>query len=130
MGETTCCVVGAGPAGAVLAYMLARQGIDVTLLESHQDFDRDFRGQVRGLGFAVYKWLVMRQGVETIKPDVHVLRFVRSAVGRQPSEAEAVTALERIAMELGLKAYELDWGIWEAGRSSREVPVRSRSEPA
>src|SRR5213594_722316 len=42
--QTTCCVVGAGPAGAVLAFMLARQGIDVTLLESHQDFDRDFRG--------------------------------------------------------------------------------------
>jgi len=43
-GETTCCVVGAGPAGAVLALLLARQGIDVTLIEAHQDFDRDFRG--------------------------------------------------------------------------------------
>src|SRR6267142_5413747 len=42
--DTTCCIVGAGPAGAVLALLLARQGISVTLLESHQDFDRDFRG--------------------------------------------------------------------------------------
>ncbi|MBA2679509.1 MAG: FAD-dependent oxidoreductase [Ktedonobacteraceae bacterium] len=42
--ETTCCVVGGGPAGAVLALLLARQGIKVTLLESHADFDRDFRG--------------------------------------------------------------------------------------
>src|SRR6266700_1962214 len=42
--QTTCTVVGAGPAGAVLSYMLARKGIDVTLLESHLDFDRDFRG--------------------------------------------------------------------------------------
>ena len=42
--ETTCCVAGAGPAGAVLSYLLARQGIAVTLLESHLDFDRDFRG--------------------------------------------------------------------------------------
>ena len=42
--ETTCCIVGAGPAGAVLALLLARQGIAVTLLEAHQDFDRDFRG--------------------------------------------------------------------------------------
>jgi 2-polyprenyl-6-methoxyphenol hydroxylase-like FAD-dependent oxidoreductase len=41
---TTCIVVGGGPAGAVLSYMLARKGIDVMLLESHQDFDRDFRG--------------------------------------------------------------------------------------
>jgi 2-polyprenyl-6-methoxyphenol hydroxylase-like FAD-dependent oxidoreductase len=42
--RTTCCVVGGGPAGAVLAYMLARNGMPVTLLESHLDFDRDFRG--------------------------------------------------------------------------------------
>src|SRR6266700_4520394 len=42
--QTTCIVVGAGPAGAVLSYMLARKGIDVMLLESHLDFDRDFRG--------------------------------------------------------------------------------------
>src|SRR5215469_11308580 len=42
--QTTCCVVGAGPAGAILSFMLARKGIDVMLLESHLDFDRDFRG--------------------------------------------------------------------------------------
>ena len=39
-----CCIAGGGPAGAVLALMLARQGIAVTLLEAHGDFDRDFRG--------------------------------------------------------------------------------------
>jgi 2-polyprenyl-6-methoxyphenol hydroxylase-like FAD-dependent oxidoreductase len=42
--QTTCCVVGGGPAGVVLAFLLARQGIPVMLLEAHQDFDRDFRG--------------------------------------------------------------------------------------
>src|SRR6266478_7928143 len=42
--DTTCCIVGAGPAGALIALLLARQGISVTLLEAHQDFDRDFRG--------------------------------------------------------------------------------------
>ena len=38
--ETTCCVVGGGPAGAVLALLLARRGVNVVLLEAHQDFDR------------------------------------------------------------------------------------------
>jgi 2-polyprenyl-6-methoxyphenol hydroxylase-like FAD-dependent oxidoreductase len=42
--ETTCCVVGGGPAGIVLAYLLARRGVQVTVLEKHQDFFRDFRG--------------------------------------------------------------------------------------
>ncbi|MDZ8106584.1 MAG: FAD-dependent oxidoreductase [Nostoc sp. DedQUE12a] len=41
---TDCCIVGGGPAGAVLALLLARQGISVMLLEAHKDFDRDFRG--------------------------------------------------------------------------------------
>src|SRR5438270_8121862 len=42
--QTTCCIVGSGPAGALLALLLARQGIPVMLLEEHMDFDRDFRG--------------------------------------------------------------------------------------
>ncbi len=42
--ETTCCIAGAGPAGAVLALLLARKGVSVMLLEEHMDFDRDFRG--------------------------------------------------------------------------------------
>jgi len=37
-------VVGGGPGGMLLALLLARAGVPVTLLESHQDFDRDFRG--------------------------------------------------------------------------------------
>jgi 2-polyprenyl-6-methoxyphenol hydroxylase-like FAD-dependent oxidoreductase len=37
-------VVGAGPAGAALAYLLARRGVEVALLERHPDFERTFRG--------------------------------------------------------------------------------------
>ena len=44
--DTDCCIVGGGPAGAVLALLLARQGISVILLEAHNDLDRDFRGDV------------------------------------------------------------------------------------
>ncbi len=39
-------VVGAGPAGALLAYLLARRGVPVTLLERRTDFSREFRGEV------------------------------------------------------------------------------------
>ncbi|MFC6080593.1 FAD-dependent oxidoreductase [Sphaerisporangium aureirubrum] len=40
----TCVIAGGGPAGAVLGLLLARSGIEVTLLEKHKDFLRDFRG--------------------------------------------------------------------------------------
>ena len=43
-GRTTCVVVGGGPAGMVLGLLLARGGVDVTVLEKHGDFLRDFRG--------------------------------------------------------------------------------------
>lgn len=42
--KTTCCVVGGGPAGMMLGLLLARAGVDVTVLEKHADFLRDFRG--------------------------------------------------------------------------------------
>jgi 2-polyprenyl-6-methoxyphenol hydroxylase-like FAD-dependent oxidoreductase len=41
---TTCAIVGGGPAGMVLGLLLARAGVEVTLLEKHADFLRDFRG--------------------------------------------------------------------------------------
>src|SRR6266404_3439256 len=42
--DTTCCVVGGGPAGMMLGYLLARAGVAVMVLEKHNDFFRDFRG--------------------------------------------------------------------------------------
>ncbi|WP_083982392.1 FAD-dependent oxidoreductase [Actinomadura hibisca] len=42
--RTTCCIAGGGPAGAVLGLLLARAGVEVTVLEKHGDFLRDFRG--------------------------------------------------------------------------------------
>jgi hypothetical protein len=78
----------------------------------------EFEGQVKGLGPAIYRWLVMRLGVETVKPDVHVLRFVARAVGRPVSESEAVEGLEEAAKRLGVKANILDWSIWEYERSA------------
>jgi 2-polyprenyl-6-methoxyphenol hydroxylase-like FAD-dependent oxidoreductase len=41
---TRCCIAGGGPAGMMLGFLLARAGIDVTVLEKHGDFLRDFRG--------------------------------------------------------------------------------------
>ncbi|MFZ0785178.1 MAG: FAD-dependent oxidoreductase, partial [Candidatus Acidiferrales bacterium] len=42
--STGCCIAGGGPAGMMLGFLLARAGVDVTVLEKHGDFLRDFRG--------------------------------------------------------------------------------------
>jgi hypothetical protein len=72
----------------------------------------DFVGHIKGLGPAVYRSLVMRLGVDTIKPDIHVLRFVAEAIGRRVSQDESVTSLEMVARRLGTSARTLDGSIW------------------
>ena len=39
-------IVGAGPAGALLSYLLSSRGIQTTLIERQTDFSREFRGEV------------------------------------------------------------------------------------
>jgi 2-polyprenyl-6-methoxyphenol hydroxylase-like FAD-dependent oxidoreductase len=42
--QTKCCIVGGGPAGMMLGFLLARAGVEIVVLEKHADVLRDFRG--------------------------------------------------------------------------------------
>jgi hypothetical protein len=84
-------------------------------------FEADFQGKVKGLGLAVYQALVMRQGVDTVKPDVHVRRFAEAAVGRRLNDREVVEIVTEAAIRLGLRPVELDWRIWEASQGRAPV---------
>ena len=99
----------------LVTYFRERDVTDLASLRSWAEgsTSKDFVGHIKGLGPTVYQWLVMRAGVETIKPDVHVLRFVAGAIGRPVNEAEAVQALEVVAERLEISPRVLDWSIWE-----------------
>lgn len=84
---------------------------------ARSDFTRDFEGRVKGLGPTVYRWLVMRLGVETVKPDVHIRRFVEDCLRRGVTDDEIVEVVCAAARELGMRTYELDWSIWEYQRA-------------
>jgi 2-polyprenyl-6-methoxyphenol hydroxylase-like FAD-dependent oxidoreductase len=44
--RVSACIVGGGPGGLMLGLLLARRGVDVLVLEGHEDFEREFRGEV------------------------------------------------------------------------------------
>jgi 2-polyprenyl-6-methoxyphenol hydroxylase-like FAD-dependent oxidoreductase len=60
-------IVGAGPAGAVLANLLATRGVRVTLLERQTDFQREFRGEaLMPSGIEVLQSLGMDEVLENV----------------------------------------------------------------
>ena len=103
----------------LVAYFRERNVTDLGALRAWavESTAGDFVGRIKGLGTAVYHGLVMRLGVETVKPDVHILRFVSDAIGRPVNDLEAVEALEEVAKRLDLSARTLDWSIWEYQRA-------------
>ena len=44
--HVSTCIVGGGPAGLMLGLLLAKRGADVLVLEGHESFDREYRGEV------------------------------------------------------------------------------------
>jgi hypothetical protein len=83
------------------------------------EFQRDFQGKVRyladgrtyGLGLAVYSWLVMRLGVEAIKPEARLKRFVETAIGHRASDTDVATSIVAAATGLGVSPRQLHWSI-------------------
>ena len=76
--KVRCCVVGGGPAGMMLGYLLGRAGIDVVVLEKHADFFRDFRGDtVHPSTLQVMDELGLIDGQRKSRPDRSRGGFIR-----------------------------------------------------
>jgi hypothetical protein len=82
------------------------------------EYERDFAARVKYLGPAAYKWLVMRLGVDTVKPDVWIRRFVEGVVGHGVSDPELVRVVTEVAHRLQRSPRELDAAIWEHQRGA------------
>ncbi|MCL4742596.1 MAG: hypothetical protein KJZ54_10380 [Phycisphaerales bacterium] len=70
---------------------------------------------VRGFGLAGFQYLRMLFGADTVKPDVHVLRYVARAVSRKVSDIEALYLVESAAKAAGVSVARLDGEIWSRG---------------
>jgi 2-polyprenyl-6-methoxyphenol hydroxylase-like FAD-dependent oxidoreductase len=129
-------IVGAGPAGAALAYLLARRGTAVTLLERHTDFAREFRGEgLMPSGVDAFVQMGLGSALDALpQTRPRVLEFYRGArrlfrialepeqIGSfgprlvsQPAMLEMLVAeagaLSALSLERGVTARDLLWAV-------------------
>jgi len=101
--STDVVIVGAGPGGAALALLLARQGVGVALLERRTNFAREFRGEV-----------LMPSGVDALEQ-----MGVGAAVAQLPGALQS---------EMGL--YLGGQEMFAGSIDPQQTPIRALSQPA
>src|SRR3954470_14434628 len=108
-------IVGAGPAGMALAYLLARRGIEVTVLEAPQDFARAFRGEgVQRSGIDAFRQMGLDEAFDRL-PHTEMRTVEIYSRGRLVVRAEA-DGLGRGAMRAVSQPALLELLAAEAGR--------------
>ncbi|MCX7166596.1 MAG: hypothetical protein NTV11_10015 [Rhodocyclales bacterium] len=78
----------------------------------HAAFDKDFHGKVKGLGLAVFQWLLIRMGVPAVKPDVWVINFAQRITGKRLADKVLVDLFHEIAPLVGQSMTNIDMTIW------------------
>ena len=81
---------------------------------------------IRGFGIAGFQYLRMLFGADTIKPDIHIIRFASKILERNVTDIESILLLEAAAKHIGLSARAVDRYIWKRGsQSSKHKPCTS-----
>ena len=114
-------------------YYEERQVTDLESLKlwAHtSDYERDFHKQIPNLAYASYQWIRIRMGVNTVKPDSRLRKWVEDRVGWIPNDKELVRVMQRVAREIGWRADHLDWAIWDQQEHNPHVPCRQMIRPS
>jgi len=82
----------------------------------HSEFERDFEGHIKGLGYKVFKFMQQRVGVETAVPDIWTRHFVKRITSKEPCDVCLVNLMNEIADQMGTSRRKLDWTVWEYER--------------
>ncbi len=76
---------------------------------------------VKGFGLAGFQYLRMLLGVQTTKPDVHIIRYVSQVIERRIDAWDALLLLEQAAAKAGLPLREVDAEIWRSAARPPEL---------
>ena len=70
---------------------------------------------IKGFALASFQYLRILFGADTIKPDVHIKRFIFCILSREVSDIEALFLLKAASKHAGLSARAVDLFIWNIG---------------
>jgi hypothetical protein len=93
----------------------------LTVWAQQVNFERDFKDQVKGMGLAVFNWLLLRLGVQIIKPDVWVLNFGERVLGKPIQDERLLNALMEIAPLIGESPIDIDRTLWHHERMNLAI---------
>lgn len=93
----------------------------LTVWAQQANFERDFKGQTKGMGLAVFNWLLLGLGVQTLKTDVWVLNFAQRVLGKRIPDEKLLNALMAIAPLVGETPIDLDRTLWHHERMNLAV---------
>jgi hypothetical protein len=79
---------------------------------SAKPYDYESLG-IRGFGLSGFQYLRILFGGQTVKPDVHIRRFVSKALGHTVQDVRALTLMEAAGKHLGWPLSALDYAIWD-----------------
>ena len=123
---TRCCIAGCGPAGALAGYLLARAGVPVVVLEKHNDFLRDFRGDtIHPSTLEILDELGLADRFLTLPHSRLSKASVRTTTGQK-----IVISLERLPTKFPFIAMVPQWDFLEflTGEAARFPTFRLDSE--
>lgn len=121
-------IVGAGPAGATLAYLLAHRGVDVTLLERQLDFSREFRGEIlMPSGAMAIEEMGLSEAMANVSSQVQESISVYLNGKRVFRQELTADTLQEAPFQAISQAEFLEMVVSEAGKSPRFQLLRGAS---
>lgn len=84
--------------------------------------------KVRGIGIATSRYLAILLNVDTVKPDVHILKFLTNTLDRGVYEHEAIDLLTIVAKEMNIPVALIDNSIWQFMSNPNNIDIKTKLE--